>query len=75
MSKRRTRNRYHLDLEKFTKLQKRTEFTTDDISPGVAEAAAGRDIEELRRNDLIEKELEALRGGSPTTKRARRKSK
>jgi phage shock protein A len=62
-------------LNKITKMQKRAEFATDGVSPSVAEAAAGRDIEELRRKELIEKELEALRNGSAPAKRARRKSK
>ncbi|KWV91112.1 hypothetical protein AUC45_07275 [Erythrobacter sp. YT30] len=60
-------------LEKITKMQKRAEFATDHVSPGISEAAASRDIEELRRKELIEKELEALRPGSTSAKR--RKSK
>ncbi|MEO1219902.1 MAG: PspA/IM30 family protein [Pseudomonadota bacterium] len=62
-------------LNKITKLQKRAEFARDDVSPSISEAAVSRDIEELRRKEMIEKELEAMRSGSAPAKGSRRKSK
>ncbi|WP_298307957.1 PspA/IM30 family protein [uncultured Erythrobacter sp.] len=62
-------------LDKISKLQRRAEFATDDVSPSISEVAVSRDIEEMRRERAVQEELDALRGGPAPKKSARRKSK
>lgn len=62
-------------LDKISKLERRADFATDDIAPSVGQASVTRDIEEMRREKMVQEELDALRGGPASSKGSRRKAK
>ncbi|MEL7318342.1 MAG: PspA/IM30 family protein [Pseudomonadota bacterium] len=62
-------------LDKISKLERRAEFATDDVAPSVSQASVTRDVEEMRREKMIQDELNALRGGPASSKGSRRKAK
>ena len=63
-------------LDHISRLEKRTEFATEDHASGRANASVDREIEEMRRASTVDAELEKLKGGSKATaKRTRKKAK
>ncbi|MEM7703853.1 MAG: PspA/IM30 family protein [Pseudomonadota bacterium] len=62
-------------LDKISKLERRAEFVTDEVSPSLNQANVTRDIEEMRREKAVQEELDALRSKSAKPKSSSRKLK